>query len=261
MRASLPHDEDERLAELRSFDILDSLEEREYDDITRLAAIICETPTALISLVDEDRQWFKSRIGLDVRETPREYAFCAHAIHETQPLIIRDARDDERFHDNPLVTGDPRIRFYTGAPLRTPGGQALGTLCVIDYEPRELSAQQIEALEILGRQVTQLLELRRKSARLKEANAEKNRYLGTAANDLRNPLRTIRDLSTHILGDDLGAEQNQVLQRIQHHSQRRKVQPSGGAGHRRRTERRRHRGNSDNGRRAGSAAESSGTHL
>lgn len=214
MGAPLPPDENERITELRTFDILDSLPESAYDDITKLAAFICGTPTALISLVDERRQWFKSRVGLDVNETPREHAFCAYAIHETQPMMVRDAHDDPRFRDNPLVTGDPRIRFYTGAPLRTPAGRALGTLCVIDYRPRELNAQQIEALEILGRQVTQLLELRRKSMHLEQANAEKNRYLGTAANDLRNPLRTIRNLSNHVLDEDLAADHRQIVQRV-----------------------------------------------
>ena len=215
-----PPDEDARLAELRSCNILDTLAEKEYDDLTRLAARICGTPTALISLVDRDRQWFKSRVGLDATETPRDWAFCAHAIHDQEPLIVPDALEDERFRDNPLVTAAPNIRFYAGTPLRTGAGHALGTLCVIDYERRQFTAGQKEDLEILGRQVTALLDLRRKTRRLAELNEEKNLLLGAAAHDLRNPLGVIQGFSEFLLeeAEELTGPHRIFLERIHSNS-------------------------------------------
>jgi diguanylate cyclase (GGDEF)-like protein len=174
MRAPLPPNEDARIAALREYQILDTPAEREYDDITLLAAQICNVPVAIISLVDEHRQWFKSKVGLDVDETPRDVAFCAHAILQKglEPMIITDALLDPRFSDNPLVTGDPNIRFYAGAPLITKDNIALGTLCVIDQEPHELSNRQIEGLQALARQVALRLELQRASNLLQKANEE-----------------------------------------------------------------------------------------
>jgi PAS domain S-box-containing protein len=158
--APLPDNEQTRLAVLHRYDILDSGSEAEYDDLTKIAAQVCQTPIALITLVDSERQWFKSRIGLQVAETPREQAFCAYAIHDTATLIISDAIADERFADNALVLGEPHIRFYAGAPLQTSDGVSLGTLCVIDRKAGALSAEQQEALEALARQVVRLIELR-----------------------------------------------------------------------------------------------------
>ncbi|HER63396.1 MAG TPA: sensor domain-containing diguanylate cyclase [Desulfobacteraceae bacterium] len=160
MKVPLPKNEPSRLEALRNYKILDTLPETSYDDITRLASHICETPIAVISLVDSKRQWFKAKTGLDFSETPRENAFCAHAILERSLLIIPDTLEDPRFADNPMVTGGPRIRFYAGAPLITPGGEALGTICVSDMVPRDLNRQQQELLLALSRQVMLQLELR-----------------------------------------------------------------------------------------------------
>lgn len=157
------------MAALQEYRILDTAAEQAYDDIVALAAYLCNVPIALITLVDESRTWFKSRLGLNEKETPRDVAFCAHAILQTEPLIVRDALKDRRFSDNALVTGSPHIRLYAGFPLVNPDGFALGTLCVIDRKPRRLSAEQKTAMQALARQVMALLELRRVSAQMAEA--------------------------------------------------------------------------------------------
>lgn len=172
MKAPLPENEDARLEALRSYAVMDSASEEAFDDVVRLASLICDVPIALITLIDERRQWFKARVGLPAPETPRKHAFCAHAILEDETLIVPDAMADRRFRDNPLVLDDPNIRFYAGAPLRTSEGHGLGTLCVIDSSPRvdtPLSATQVDALEALSRQVVRLLEYRRVSGQLAEA--------------------------------------------------------------------------------------------
>jgi GAF domain-containing protein len=148
---------------------MDSAPETAFDELVELASHICEAPIALITLIDESRQWFKAKVGLAAPETPREQAFCAHAILADATLIVPDATEDERFSGNPLVRSDPNIRFYAGAPLRTPEGHRLGTLCVIDTAPRldrPLAPEQVRALETLSRQVVRLLEYRRVSAQL-----------------------------------------------------------------------------------------------
>lgn len=167
--APIPENEADRVATLRSYDILDTLPEQSYEDITKLAAFLCETPISLVSLIDADRQWFKSERGLGARETPRSQSFCANTLVDAETLIVRDAQTDPRFKDNPLVLGDPNIRFYAGAPIVTSDGQVMGTVCVIDTVPRDLSPERIEALEALARQVMVLFEQRMAISRVEAA--------------------------------------------------------------------------------------------
>jgi PAS domain S-box-containing protein len=173
----LPANERDRLETLRSYDILDTDSESDFDDLTRLAAQVCGTPMGLISLVDENRQWFKSKIGVNVAETPRDVAFCAHAILDDRVFVVPDALADERFANNPLVTAEPQIRFYAGSPLVTPEGHALGTLCVIDRQPRELTADQIAALRSLSRAAMALFTLRQRERQF--ANLERIAHIGS----------------------------------------------------------------------------------
>jgi len=197
--ARLPRNEAQRLYALRSFDVLDTAPEELFDDLTRLASTLCGTPIALVSLVDEHRQWFKSRVGLDATETPREIAFCSHAIlAPDEVLVVPDAAQDPRFADNPLVTGSPDIAFYAGMPLVDPEGFPLGTLCVIDNVRRELNAAQLDALRILGRQVVTQLQLRRRNRELEEqrrraeeAVATRTAFLANMSHEIRTPLGAI----------------------------------------------------------------------
>lgn len=205
----LPKNETHRLDALNSYEILDTLPEKEYDEITALASMICNTPMSLISLIDKDRQWFKSHHGLDTRETPREFAFCAHAIiQKDKTFVVNDARKDSRFHDNPLVTGDPNLVFYAGIPLINPDGQPLGTLCVLDVQPKQLTPEQENALEILANQLMKLLELRKTTIILHQSNRKlsaKNKnlekFVSVAAHDIKAPMNNVLALSDMLFED------------------------------------------------------------
>ncbi|WP_269236526.1 sensor histidine kinase [Flavobacterium flavigenum] len=209
-KPEIPVNENLRSKSLKEYNILDTLEEEEYDALTKIAAQICGTPIALVSLIDDNRQWFKSHYGLDATQTPRDFSFCAHAINSPNELfIIPDATKDERFFDNPLTTNDPNVIFYAGAPLNTKDGYALGTLCVIDTKPREdLTEGQKEALRALGNQVISQLEIRKKNRFLEELNNEisrKNTQLSQFAHrlthDLKVPISGINSLITFIKED------------------------------------------------------------
>lgn len=206
MIAPKPKNEIERIKALNEYRILDTMPEAEYNDIVKLASTICQTPIAVISLVDEERQWFKAKEGVDVDETPRDIAFCAHAILEPEkPFIVPNAKEDPRFENNEMVTGKQQIRFYAGQHLISDSGHPIGMLCVKDTTPRELTEEQIEALRILSHQTVQMLELRKSrniykliSEELKKLNQELSRsnkeleqFAYIASHDLQQPLRAI----------------------------------------------------------------------
>ena len=211
--APLPANEAERLAALRRYAVLDSGPEDAFDELTQLASTLCSTPIALVSLVDENRQWFKSRVGLDAPQTHRDLAFCSHAILQDDIFEVRDATRDPRFADNPLVLADPSIRFYAGAPLVTPTGHSLGTLCVIDRVPRRLDDTQRAALRVLGHQVITQLELRQRvrglarlcpglrggRGRALAGVRAKDVFLANMSHELRTPLNAILGLSELML--------------------------------------------------------------
>lgn len=229
IKPQIPIDEDKRLLALKEYSILDTLPEKEYDDITYLASQICGTPISLISLIDDKRQWFKSHHGLDATETPKEIAFCAHAINDKNNIfIINDSRKDERFHDNPLVTDDPYVIFYAGVPLISSDGYPLGTLCVIDNKPNKLDDSQLKALQAFTNQLMNLFELRKKSIELQTKifeietqNKGLEQFARIAAHDIKSPLNSIIMMSEFFemsYGEQLDAEGLDFLKLISNSS-------------------------------------------
>jgi signal transduction histidine kinase len=211
LKPPIPLNEKERLAALREYDILEADPGKEFDDITTLASEICQTPISLVTLIDEQRQLFKAGKNLPVKEIPRDLAFCSHAIeHPLEPFIVKDLRNDDRFADHPFVLGDPHVVFYTGVPLTNPDGYVLGTLCVLDHEPKILTENQIHALKILAAQVVSLFELRRANHRLKllkeklEArNEELQQFAYVVSHDIKSPLASIV-LTSEMLRENFG---------------------------------------------------------
>jgi signal transduction histidine kinase len=194
MKATIPVNENLRLADLYRYNILDTSAEDEFDDIVKLASRICNAPVSLISLIDTERQWFKARVGLDTEETPRDVSFCSHGILNNNLFIVPDASIDQRFVDNPMVTGSDGIRFYAGVPLTSQEGNNLGMLCVKDTVPRNLTNEQQDALKILGKQVVQLMELRLKNKELERITEAQRRIISIIAHDVRSPLSSIVSL-------------------------------------------------------------------
>ncbi len=212
----LPLNEQERLKKLQQYQILDTDAEQAFDDLTALAAYVCGTPIALISLVDTDRQWFKSRVGLEATETARELAFCAHALSQSDKvMIVPNALEDERFATNLLVTSPPNIRFYAGAPLVTPDGFTLGTLCAIDLVPRVLSPKKIAALQALSRQVISQMELRINLARLKY-QLEAEQVLQRTNQQLTQILKKLRHTQVQLIQSEKMSSLGQLIAGIAH---------------------------------------------
>lgn len=212
----ITEDEELRLDALHTLGILDTQGEQDYEDIVKLASKICQTPISLVSLIDSQRQWFKARVGLDLNETARDISFCAHAIHNDDIMVVSNVLEDERFYDNPLVVNDPNIRFYAGMPLKTSNGYNVGTLCVIDHTPRNLTEEQVFALKTLGRQVVNLLELRVNNSRLQKLNSLQNKLLAIVSHDVRNPLVTVQSLIKMVEDGHLSRyEFNTVTEQLQ----------------------------------------------
>jgi len=217
----LGNDEAGRLAALHSYDIFDSGEEKDFDALTSLASAICQIPIALITFIDDKRQWFKSHHGTDVAENLRELSFCTHAIASGEDImVVPDPSHDERFANNPMVTGPTKVAFYAGVPLINEDGYALGTLCVLDQQTHSLSTQQIEALKTLAKQVVDKIELRRKVLTLEKANQELlnsnvliQKFASMAAHDIKNPLSTIM-LTSQALKIRLGKMQDEGCLRL-----------------------------------------------
>jgi signal transduction histidine kinase len=212
-KPSIHKRESERIESLKSYLVLDTESEEEIDNLTQLVSEICETPISLVSLIDVDRQWFKSRVGLEVSETSRDFAFCAHAINEIDDIfIIEDARTDNRFFDNPLVTSEPLVIFYAGVVLKSDENLPLGTLCVIDHTPRKLSDKQIRSIKTISKQIMNLLNYK-KSLRIQEElrvqllqkNDELERFASIAAHDLKSPLLNIIS-AAHVFSESYAAQ-------------------------------------------------------
>ena len=226
--------ESKRIESLKSYLVLDTESEEEIDNLTQLASEICETPISLVSLIDENRQWFKSKIGLEVNETSRDVAFCAHAINEKDDLfIIEDARKDKRFFDNPLVTSEPYVIFYAGVVLKSDEDLPLGTLCVIDNSPRKLSDKQIRSLKTISKQIMNLLNYKKSMRKQEELriqlvqkNRELERFASIAAHDLKSPLANIMsaaNLFSEIYASQIDTQGNLLIDSIEKSGQRLKM--------------------------------------
>ena len=205
MQASHSGHESERLRILASYEILDTTREKDFDDITQLAADIFEMPIAAISILDHERQWFKSSVGLGISETARSISFCTHTIRNTEPFIVNNALEDARFEGNPLVLNEPHIHFYAGVPLINPDGVALGSFCLIDHKPRRLSAAQLELLASLAHHVMSLFELRLQRNRLRRSLREREaigKQLGEYADHLAEAQRIARVGSWQLYMDE-----------------------------------------------------------
>lgn len=221
IKPGIPHNETERLEALYELDLLYSEPEEAYDEVAVLASQIAETPISLITLIDAEKQWFKSKVGTEGSETDREIAFCSHAILQEEPMIVGNMLEDERFAENPLVVNDPSVRFYAGFPLVTPEGYALGTLCVLDNKPRELSPDQIFGLQTLANQVLRTIRLRRalkdevtKSQVIEEQRDEllqskgtQERILNMLSRDVREPLSGLKSILQLMFQGDWSIEE------------------------------------------------------
>lgn len=230
-KPSIHKKESQRIKNLKSYLVLDTETEEEIDNLTQLASEICETPITIVNLIDDDRQWFKSKVGLDVNETSRDLAFCAHAINETDELfVIEDARKDSRFFDNPVVTSYPNLIFYAGVVLKSDEDLPLGTLCAIDHKPRILSDKQIKSFKTISKQIMNLLNYKKSiikqeelSVRWLQKNDELERFAFTAAHDLKTPLTNIigfANLFSEIYASQIDADGRLIIDLIEKSGQR-----------------------------------------
>ncbi len=221
-KAPIPADELQRLESLYQYELLDTPREIAYDRVSQIASQLCVTPFAMVSLIDQDRQWVKSSHGVDLDYIPRELSFCAHTINEQEPLIIENMKQDDRFSDHPSVIGPPNVTFYAGVPLRSSEGYAIGSLCVIDQKPRQLTAEQRTALKALADQVALLMELHRTSNSLRVARTEaeelaqqKAGLLATLSHEIRTPLHALEGYTQLLLDQPTQPDQQSSLQRLQ----------------------------------------------
>ena len=210
-KAAVPPEEIKRVKDLIRYEILDTDSEKDFDELVQLASQLCKAPISLISLVDEHTQWFKVNVGHDTKETKRDFAFCAHAIHQDEMLVISDVTKDERFCNNPLLLKDPNIRFYAGIPLISPKGHKLGALCVVDRVPRKLTDEQLFGLRILAKQVVKQMEMRLSVIEQKKLNDINNTLLSILSHDLKSPINSLSSLLELTEKGNLSAQEMVML--------------------------------------------------